>query len=513
MDIDTDPPESQIGSSPPTDALEEPTLPTNAFLHPIHPIRAPLASIYAGGSPSSDPLSKRGDVFTPVARTNQRPQATAEPQSNKRARMDQNNLSSDFDFDFGPSTRPNLNKVQDLVYKARDLLVEAYTASANRTEQTNLLDLIQVFREYTESGIIRKTTSILASQVANLERATRKVEILAKPKPSQSPKPSQRSENRISENPPPSQNNGTNQPKASYAQVANTSPTNNWTTINTKELAKAKLAKAQKEKEKAKLKEKDRRLVLLSSTTATTQFSSLRLRNLINDAFKKAGQSELVIRSISKTMAENIVLITTDGFSSQFLLDHKSIWEGIIPHKEAKRDQNYYKVAIHGVPISDFNSSDGLALIKSEIVTFNKGLNPIGVNWLTKLSVRQEQRTRFGSIVVAFSTIEEATRAQKQRLYIAGVSVKVVKFHTIPLSAQCSNCQGFGHLETKCRNSLACGLCASNSHPTRQHKCSECLARATSCKHLVPKCTNCKGPHIASSLNCEVRQALFKPSL
>ena len=122
-------------------------------------------------------------------------------------------------------------------------------------------------------------------------------------------------------------------------------------------------------------------------TTASVQFSLLRLRNLINNTFKRAGQSELIIRSVLKTLANNIVLLTTDGFSSQFLLDHKGIWEGIIPHKEAKRDQNYYKVAIHRIPISDFNTSDSLALINSEIVIFNKRLNPIGVNWLIKLSV------------------------------------------------------------------------------------------------------------------------------
>ena len=137
MDIDTDPLGDQIASSPPSVEPEELTLPTNMFLRPIYPTRAPLDSTQAGESPSSDPLSKRGDLFTPLTRTNQVPQATpAEPQkqlhSLKRARLAiGDHQTSDFDFEFGPSARLNLNKVQDLVFKARDVLVKAYTALTN----------------------------------------------------------------------------------------------------------------------------------------------------------------------------------------------------------------------------------------------------------------------------------------------------------------------------------------------------------------------------------------------
>ena len=39
-----------------------------------------------------------------------------------------------------------------------------------------LLDLIEIFKEYTEKGVIQKTSSILATQVASLELATKKIE-------------------------------------------------------------------------------------------------------------------------------------------------------------------------------------------------------------------------------------------------------------------------------------------------------------------------------------------------
>jgi hypothetical protein len=50
----------------------------------------------------------------------------------------------------------------------------------DRDEQSRILDLLGIFREYIEKRTVLKTTAIIASQVANLERATRKVEILAK---------------------------------------------------------------------------------------------------------------------------------------------------------------------------------------------------------------------------------------------------------------------------------------------------------------------------------------------
>ena len=51
-----------------------------------------------------------------------------------------------------------------------------------------------------------------------------------------------------------------------------------------------------------------------------------------------------------------------------------------------------------------------MALVKEEIVTFNKGLNPIGQPyWLSSKDNRQIKRA--GSVAVAFATEEEANRA------------------------------------------------------------------------------------------------------
>ena len=71
-----------------------------------------------------------------------------------------------------------------------------------------------------------------------------------------------------------------------------------------------------------------------------------------------------------------------------------------------------------------------MALIIKEIKTFNKGLTLIGTPyWLTSALNRKNQLA--GSIAVSFPTEEQANRAIKNRLYIAGISVLVRKHVSI----------------------------------------------------------------------------------
>ena len=64
---------------------------------------------------------------------------------------------------------------REAILKARDLIVYAYSKTP-RNQQSKLLDLLEIFREYTESGNITKASNIIATQIANLEGATRQIE-------------------------------------------------------------------------------------------------------------------------------------------------------------------------------------------------------------------------------------------------------------------------------------------------------------------------------------------------
>jgi hypothetical protein len=144
-----------------------------------------------------------------------------------------------------------------------------------------------------------------------------------------------------------------------------------------------------------------------------------------------------------------------------------------------------------------------MSLIVDEIKTFNKGLTPIGSPyWLTSAENRQIQL--HGSIAVSFPTEEQAEKAIKNRLNIAGTSMDVRKYHPTSATAQCTKCGGFGHLHNLCKKGLyKCLLCSEN-HATEQHTCPICKNKGKKCVHLVPKCINCKGSHTSTEYGkCE----------
>ena len=59
---------------------------------------------------------------------------------------------------------------------ARDNIIQACSLTENRKEQTKLLDLLEIFRVFTEKGQLLKASEIITSQIANLEQATKKIE-------------------------------------------------------------------------------------------------------------------------------------------------------------------------------------------------------------------------------------------------------------------------------------------------------------------------------------------------
>lgn len=160
------------------------------------------------------------------------------------------------------------------------------------------------------------------------------------------------------------------------------------------------------------------------------------------------------------------------------------------------------------MPIKEFDSPEGLQALKEEIQIFNKHLDlkikgsPF---WITSKDKRKTQYS--GSIAIALETEEQAKRAISNQLYVAGISAKVEKLHSIPKTQQCGRCQGFGHLETRCRRQISCRYCAEN-HPTATHKCLECDSKKD-CKHIAAKCVNCKDTHCADYKKCEVFKSLL----
>ena len=201
--------------------------------------------------------------------------------------------------------------------------------TSNRIEQAKLLDLLEVFREYTEKGYIRYTASILGSQIANLEQTSRKLEKQTKINYTTSTSTS------IPSKP------------TSWATIAsqpNPSSEPQWTIVSNKNQGNRTRASGTKSpspspKELAELKARKgkealtRRCTLLQerNAQANTSFSSIKIRNSLNDAFKKKGIQGLVISTVTLSIRGNIVVNTTPDFNSDFLIQNKDIIKGVLP--------------------------------------------------------------------------------------------------------------------------------------------------------------------------------------
>jgi hypothetical protein len=335
-----------------------------------------------------------------------------------------------------PTTDITPDPASAKILQACDLLVEAYSATKSREKQSQILDLIEIFREYTESGKLQKVTNQLASQVNNLEHTSRKIEAKTKAISAansanisilKNPSNQTNSTNSTITGTTPA-TSATNSPSgptfASIALAGANSTPGNWTTIK-------------KAPKKTKVQNR-----LILTRESETPFSALALRNAINKAFLDKSIKGPVVSSITSTSnKKNLVVTSTNPFTSNFLIEKRAIWEHLITFKSMIKDKPWYKVVLYGIPTLDFNTPHGIELVLDELKTFNSNLNlkPISTPyWLSTAENRAIKRG--GSVVVSFATEVEAERCIRNRVWIAGISIRVEKLLTTSRSTQCTNC-------------------------------------------------------------------------
>jgi hypothetical protein len=129
---------------------------------------------------------------------------------------------------------------------------------------------------------------------------------------------------------------------------------------------------------------------------------------------------------VTKSFSEkNIILTIIEQYSAEFLTQNKAIWEPYFKFRNAIKDFTWYKVVIHGIPTEIFGQEEGLDFLAEEIKIFN-GINPIvRPNWLSSLENRKTKK--HVSAIVSFETKAEADKALRNRLHIAGISMRVAE--------------------------------------------------------------------------------------
>jgi len=252
---------------------------------------------------------------------------------------------------------------------------------------------------------------------------------------------------------------------------------------------------------------RDRRLII-TSTTAVKTLDSISIRNNINNALKSANLNIMVATVTMSQSKSNIVITTMPETTAEDLLKHQKIWQHVLEFTKVKKDEKWYKVVAHGISTAIFHTENGMQLLKEEVETFNKDFKLVCLpTWLTSEEVQSQKA--HSSVILAFGSDQEAKKALRNRLIIAGVSVKTAIYNVSKPTDQCNKCQQFGHHFAKCQNTDKCQICAQN-HNTRQHDCFLCpqIEKGTTCIHTVLKCSNCQETHRANSFECMTFKAL-----
>ena len=232
-----------------------------------------------------------------------------------------------------------------------------------------------------------------------------------------------------------------------------------------------------------------------------SSFSAISTRNLLNSAFHAKGIKGLVISTVSLSSKGNIIVNTTPEFNSDFLVQNEATIKGVLPLViSVQKGEPWYKVIIHGLPIREFDIDEGMDLVLEEIKTFNKGLEPIGQPyWATSKEKRDSGLQRAGSVVVAFPTEAQANRAIKNRLLIAGISTKVVKYYTISSTIQCTRYVGYGYLDSIYKKDPKY-LLYSEGHITNNYYYSIYKKKSKKYPHVTTKYSNyLSTTHLANS--------------
>jgi hypothetical protein len=102
----------------------------------------------------------------------------------------------------------------------------------------------------------------------------------------------------------------------------------------------------------------------------------LALRNTINKIFLDKSIKELVVSFIITTSnKKNLVVINTNPFTSNFLIEKKVIWKYLITFKLILKDKFWYKVVLYSISTLNFNILYRMKLVIDKLKTFNLNLN------------------------------------------------------------------------------------------------------------------------------------------
>ncbi|KAI0995314.1 hypothetical protein K3495_g12868 [Podosphaera aphanis] len=341
------------------------------------------------------------------------------------------------------TNRTGFNSAEEALFAARDNIVEAYKLTSDRKFQTQILDFLNIFREYSQNNF--KSLPLNEKQApktqATFNTCSTK-EYIAHP-------------SHINNN--WRGNHGLGDMGQSFAKVLATAPAKS----STSSLPFSQKTGPCPPPNEDPSQEKKVITIVITKGSSVPVHQPTQLRDAVNKAMGKIAISRVHVSP------KNNLVLTCFKSNPEELLKNQSKWEKVFagwPISKIQQIENWPTVVVHGIP-----SFIPITAIPQEISSFNHNISvPRVVRWLTG-----PPKGNHGSIVVTVGSEEEKDRILKTGILIGGLLLRAVNFKSSTERTLCTNCLKYGHSKLTCKRNPICAICSKN-HLTSLHSCSQC---------------------------------------
>ena len=164
------------------------------------------------------------------------------------------------------------------------------------------------------------------------------------------------------------------------------------------------------------------------------------IRTKINNTLLAAGIPKPIVATVGLSRSrENVILTTMPDCTANELMALRKTWEPLVDAVSMQKDAKWSRVIAYSVSTRDFETEEGMALLKMDVEIFNPGLilaqKPM---WLTKPENRAGKR--HSSAILTMKSAHDAKIAIQAGLVIAGDKRKVTPYNTNKPTDQCRKC-------------------------------------------------------------------------
>lgn len=255
--------------------------------------------------------------------------------------------------------------------------------------------------------------------------------------------------------------------------------------------------------------------VVIRVPESTDPFANVQPKDLlckINAALlsigAKLGNVPIQILGANRMQSGDLIIHTANRPTARWLLWNRHLWSSTV-HKDFVTSKPSFPILLQSVPASYNPSTPSFA---QELIHQNR--LPVDAIQDCRWLVQPTAPKKHGSVIVSLTNKDLAHKIGRGDLFLDGLCLPGKIFDRSPL--QCHQCQGIGHVASRCRHQAVCAKCGEG-HNTRDcinddiQTCARCLHKDL--RHTtspIDKSSE-KYAHSPKSRSCPLRKQRLDP--